>query len=453
MKLVAKFSMVVGMAMMIGGTVFAQDSSTNNAAASTNAAGIFGMQLPKDWRASEPPNPVWGMFDPGKGFLIGRTPKGELSVSLYALLRYINQMPASQDSFTDHLGNKHPVDNREDFFSHRIMVWFKGWVFDPKLVYTIFVWTVNTTDQDGLFGNIGYQFDPKFNLYGGIGANGGSRSLLGSHPFWLGHDRVMADEFFRPYFTYGVWAQGEIVKGIWYHVIAGNNNSSLGIKASQLDRKQTVGGSVWWMPTTDEFGPRGSYGDYEYHDNLALRFGVSGSHSPEQRFAEGDTDPGNTTLKLADGLNVFSAGALADGVTVRNVDYDIISIDAGLKYKGIFLQAEYYTRQLSNFDADGDIPDDDILDTGFYVQGAFFPVPKKLEVYAATSQIYGDSGAGFKDSSEYLFGMNFYPFDTRDTRLNIQYAIINDCPVGSTFGYYNAGQDGETLAVAYSLLF
>jgi hypothetical protein len=451
MKLAAKFWMCVGITVMIGGFAFGQEESTPRTV-STNNAGLFGMQLPENWHASDTPNQVWGVFDPGKGFLVGRTPKGELSISLYALLRYINQMPASQN-FTDHLGNEHPVDNREDFFSHRIMVWFKGWVYDPKLVYTIFIWTVNTTDQDGLFGNIGYQFDPKFNVYGGIGANGGSRSLLGSHPFWLGHDRVMADEFFRPYFTYGIWAQGEVVKGLWYHAIAGNNNSALGIKASQLDRKQTFGGSLWWMPTTDEFGPRGAYGDYEFHDQLALRFGVSGSHSPEQRFAEGDTDPGNTTLKLADGLNVFSTGALADGVTVRNVDYDILSVDAGMKYKGVFLQAEYYTRQLSNFDTDGPIPHDEIVDTGFYVQGAFFPFPKKLELYAATSQIFGDSDAGFDNSSEYLCGLNFYPFKTRDTRLNIQYAIINDCPVGSTFGYYTAGQDGETLAVAYSILF
>jgi hypothetical protein len=438
---------------MMSGFVNGQDNSTNNTAVSTNRAGILGMQLPEDWHASDTLNPVWGVFDPGKGFLVGRTPKGELSISLYALLRYINQMPASQKDYTDHLGNKHPVDNREDLFSHRIMVWFKGWVFDPKLVYTIFIWTVNTTDQDGLFGNIGYQFDPKFNLYGGIGANGGSRSMLGSHPFWLGHDRVMADEFFRPYFTYGVWAQGEILKGLWYHAIAGNNNSALGIKATQLDRKQTVGGSVWWMPTTDEFGPRGSYGDYEYHEKLALRFGFSGSHSPEQRFADADADPGNTTLKLADGLNVFSTGALAPGVTVRNVDYDILAVDAGMKYKGVFLQAEYYTRKLSNFDTDGEIEDNDIVDTGFYVQGSFFPMKQKVEMYLATSQIYGDGGAGFGDSSEYLGGLNFYPFKTRDTRLNIQYAVVKDSPVGSTFGYYTTGQDGETLAVAYSLLF
>ena len=36
-----------------------------------------------------------------------------------------------------------------------------------------------------------------------------------------------------------------------------NNNSALGVKASQLDRKLSYGGTVWWMPTTHEFGPRG----------------------------------------------------------------------------------------------------------------------------------------------------------------------------------------------------
>ena len=43
----------------------------------------------------------------------------------------------------------------------------------------------------------------------------------------------------------------------------GDTNSILGVKSSQLDRKFTTGASVWWMPTTKEFGPRGAYGDWE----------------------------------------------------------------------------------------------------------------------------------------------------------------------------------------------
>ena len=78
----------------------------------------------------------------------------------------------------------------------------------PKLVYTITFWTVLDTNQNAIFANLGYQFSRKFSLYAGLNGNPGTRSLQGSHPYWLGHDRVMADEFFRPYFGSGVWASG-----------------------------------------------------------------------------------------------------------------------------------------------------------------------------------------------------------------------------------------------------
>ena len=111
------------------------------------------------------------------------------------------------------------------------MVFLKGWIGDPKLVYNVFFWTVNPTDQKNFFASMGYQFTRRFSLYAGLNGLPGTRSLQGSHPYWLGHDRVMADEFFRPYFANGVWAQGEILPGLWYNVMAANNLSALGIKA------------------------------------------------------------------------------------------------------------------------------------------------------------------------------------------------------------------------------
>jgi hypothetical protein len=396
---------------------------------------------------------TWGEFEPGDGFLIGRNGGGELSISAYALLRYVNQLPADQ-TFTDHLGNEHDVDTRQDIFPHRIMVFLKGWVGLPKLIYNIFFWTVNATDQDALFASMGYQFDRKFSLYGGINGLPGTRSVQGSHPFWLGHDRVMADEFFRPYFGYGIWAQGEILPGLWYNAQFGNNSSSLGIKATQLDRKMSTGASMWWMPTTKEFGPKGAFGDWEMHEELATRFGFSSTFSPEERFTDANSgSSGNTTIRLADSLNVFDTGSLAPGVTVENVDYRILSVDAGFKYRGVFVQAELYSRRLDGFVADGPLPVREILDKGFYVQAAFYPVPKKLELYAATSQIYGDGDAGFDDSSEYLVGMNFYPAKTRNHRLNLQVNDVNHSPVSSTFGYYVGGHDGTTVSTAFSVFF
>ena len=361
-------------------------------------------------------------------------------------------MPADQ-TFTDHLGNEHPVNARHDIYSHRVMVFLNGWVGDPKMIYNIAWWTVNTTDQDALFANLGYRFDKKFNLFAGINGNPGSRSMFGSHPYWLGNDRVMADEFFRPFFASGLWANGEVAPGLWYSVMAGNSSSTLGVTAAQLDRELTTGGSIWWMPTTHEFGPRGGYGDWEMHQQVATRFGISTTDSPEERYTEIGTDPGNTALKLADSLNIFSTGSLAPGVTVTYADYRVLSVDAGVKYKGFFFQTEYYRRWLNGFKADGALPVEEIVDHGFYIQTAFYPVPKKIELYVATSQIYGDKDAGFSDSSEYLIGMNYFPWNSRNYRLNVQLIDVNHSPVNSTFGYYTGGQDGTTLSVAMSIFF
>jgi len=399
---------------------------------------------------TQPEQETWGTYDPGKGFLVARTATGELAVSAYGLLRYLNQMPGSQ-TYTDHLGNVRTTDGRQDLYPHRVMIWLKGWMFDPKLYYVFTIWTVNTTDQDALFVNIGYQFNRHFQLYAGIAGNAGTRSILGSHPYWLGHDRVMADEFFRPFFGSGLYANGELIRGLWYNAQVGNSNSILGVKAADLDRNATVSGSVWYTPT-GEFGPRGAYGDFEMHDKLTTRIGFSSCHSPEQSFAGSGTST-NTTLKLADGVNLFEEGALAPGVTVNNVDYTVLAVDFGVKYRGFFFQAEHYSRWLDQFKADGPVPVSRIFDNGFYVQASCFPKPKRLELYAATSQIFGDQNAGFGRSDEYLVGTNFYPFETRDTRLNVQYINVSRCPVGSTFGYYTAGQSGSTVSVAYSLMF
>jgi hypothetical protein len=301
---------------------------------------------------------------------------------------------------------------------------------------------------------VGYQFSRKFSLYSGINGIPGTRSVQGSHPYWLGHDRVMADESFRPYFTFGVWAQGEPVPGLWYNALVGNTSSSLGITATQLDRKLSTGASIWWMPSTHEFGPRGAYGDWASHEKVATRFGVSMAQSLEQRFTDDVTGAAdNTTLKLADSLNLFDTGALAPEVTVQEVDYRILSFDAGVKYRGFFLQTEICTRWLDGFEADGALPVASITDKGFSVQGAFFPVPKKLELYGVTSQIFGDSDAGSGRSSEYGAGINFYPADSRNYRLNVQVLDVNRSPAGSTFGYYVGGQKGTTVATAFSVFF
>jgi hypothetical protein len=434
----------------------AHDTAAAPTADSTPVAAMAdaGQTAAKTPVTAETPNETWGVYDPGKGFLVGQNDIGELSISAYTMARYLNQMDDNRE-FTDHQGRTQPVDGRNDIYGHRTLVWLNGWVGDPKLRYTIAWWTVNTTDQDALFGNLGYQFDKSFNLYAGIFGNPGSRSMNGSHPYWLGHDRVMADEFFRPFFTQGLWANGTVAPGVFYTATIGNSSSTLGNTASQLDRSFTYGGSVWWMPTTHEFGPRGGYGDWEYHEKLATRFGVSSVYSPEERYNGSNEDKSaNTALRLADSLNLFDTGSLVPGVTITDADYRILALDAGMKYQGMFLQFEYFHRWLDGFQADGvDIPIREIKDQGFYVQAAFYPLPKVLELYTGTSQIYGDSSQGFGDSSDYILGSNYYPFNSRNYRWNLQYNYVDKSPVSSTFGYYVGGQKGNTISTAFSIFF
>jgi len=337
------------------------------------------------------------------------------------------------------------------------MVHLKGWVGVPKLLYQLTLWTVNTTDQKSLFAVVGYQFHRAFSVYGGLNGLPGSRTLLGSHPYWLGHDRVMADEFFRPYFTHGVWASGEPLPGLWYTGMIGNNNSALGITAAQLTRQFAYFGSVWWMPTTHEFGPNGSFDDWEYHEDVATRFGASGGISHEDRFtdnADNANAPDNTTLRLADSLNLFDVDSLAPGITVQTARFRMLSLDAGLKYRGIFIGAAYFQRWLDELVGDGPLPLDSIVDKGFYVQAAFYPVKHELELYGATSWVFGDKDDGFSTQHEYLGGANwFFTKTTRNIRLNGQLIYVDRSPVSSSFGYYVGGQKGPTVSLGASILF
>jgi len=208
------------------------------------------------------------------------------------------------------------------------------------------------------------------------------------------------------------------------------------------------------MPTTKEFGPNGSFDDWEYHDTVATRFGVSGYRSRENRFNQ-NSNPGadNYQVKLADSLLLFSTGSVAPGVTVNFANVRGVSTDAGLKYRGIFLQTEIYNRWLYDFDADGPMPVGSIHDSGFYAQGAFYPIRKKLELYGATSWIYGDKGAGFGTSHEYIQGLNYYPANTRNIRFNTQVIEVDRSPQSSLFGFYVGGQKGTTVSSAFSFAF
>jgi len=394
-------------------------------------------------------NVASGEFTPGRGFDIAKSKFGSLNISLYALVRYLNQMPGSQTWF-DHLGRPKEFVGRNDFYWHRAMIWFSGFIGTPKLRYTATVWTIMPTQQTLVYGNIQYTFNKHIQVAMGIGPNLSIRSMQGPFPFYSSTDRTMGEDALRGGFTQGLFVRGEIVPKLTYWLMLGNNLSTLGVQASKLTRDLSKSINLTWMPTTGEFGPRGGVGDFEEHPKLATRFGASFVSSKEDRFNNtGQPAPDNTQVRMTDGVLLFETGALANGVTIDNAAYNMLAVDLGFKYRGFSLQAELYSRKLNQFVADGPTPYTELNDRGYSLQLGYMVVPKKLNVYVVNSYFWDE----FKRHPwEAGGGMNFYPAKSRSWRLNMQLMHVNKSAAGGTFGLYTAGQTGTTFTFGSDIL-
>jgi hypothetical protein len=395
------------------------------------------------------PNMAAGEFTPGKGFQIAKNKFASLNLSIYAMARYVNQLPGD-DTWYDHLGNARKFTGRNDFYWHRTMLWFTGFAGTPKLTYMATVWTVFTTQQCLVYGNIQYTFNKHARVGIGITPNLVARSLQGPFPFFTSTDRTMAEDCLRGGFTNGLFLMGEIVPKLNYTVMLGNNLSNLGITAGQLTRHLSKGVSLVWMPTTGEFGPRGGNGDLENHEKLATRFGVNYCHSRENRFNNvGTPSPDNTQVRMSDGVLFFETGSLAPDVTVQEANYDMFAIDMGFKYRGLAVHSEVYNRTLSNFDATGTTPLNSIFDLGYKLEVLYMVVPKKLCLYGITSQIRDEFR---RNPWEAGMGVNIYPTKTRTWRINAQGVYVYKGAAGGVFGLYTAGQTGVNMTFGTDIL-
>jgi len=393
-------------------------------------------------------NNIAGEFTPARGFDLIKTVRGSLNISVYGLFRYVNQLPANQ-TFTDHLGRVRTVNTRNDLNWHRTLIWLTGFFYDTRFRYNITAWSLPTTQQTLVFGNLQYVVGKPLTLGVGLAPNLTNRSMTGSWPFWAGSDRQMTEESLRGGFSSGFWVTGQPIDRFYYNVSVNNNLSQLGVVAANDTRDVVSSASLWWMPTTGEFGPRGGFGDLEHHEHLATRFGVSGGMSHESRYAPLGSPPNATQIKLSDGINPFDDDALASGVTVTRLRYQESAFDAGAKLKGFSIQGEYMIRRLSQFEATGPLPIASNYDHGFYIEAMQMAVPKRLGIYGVTSYIYDEFQ---RHPWEVAGGASFYPFGTRSWRLNLHVIHIEKSPASSSFGYYTSGQTGTTFSLGTDIL-
>ena len=356
-------------------------------------------------------------------------------------IRYLNTLN-SQSSYTDHLGVVRDVHRRNDITVNRSMFILGGYIFDKRLQYSLTVWTSAGAASIVVAGNIGWRFNKGLTMTGGYTGVPGSRSLVNTFPFFPPTDRSMADNFFRPGFTQGAWANGEPVKGLSYIGFIGNGLNTLSISANKIDASLLLAGSVWWEPLGPYSEPgksRQMYDDYFAQKKIRIRVGTSFTKSREDRFSNLDqTTPDNTGIYNCDGVLAFATGAFAPGVTLQNATYKMWAIDGGLKKSGFAVNGQYYFRWLNQFVADGPLPLASTFDNGFELSMSKFVIPKTLALFARSSHVFGQ----FANSYEYAGGFKWYFLPTERIWITGELMRVKNSPYSGAFTPYTSGMNG-----------
>jgi DUF3011 family protein len=405
-----------------------------------------------DVQATKPATP---RHLPNIGFLLFDGDKGQIYFRLFTYGRYLNQRNLDQ-SYVDAFGQTHTVQRRQDMQLQKFFAPFSGWFMTPKFRYYLYVWSSNASQGDPAQvvggGNISWTFNRYVSVGVGITSLPAVRSTEGQFPYWLGvDDRLIADEFFRGSYTTGVWLKGELQTKVKYMVMFANNLSTLGVSAAQLDNKfDTQSYSVQWLPTTGEFGLWNTFGDYDDHQKVATRAGVHYTHSLEEKQSQPGTEGiENSQIRLTDGSIIFTPNLFGPGITVNQVDYHMMSLDGGVKYKGAALEGEYYWRWLRNFTGVNTGGIANINDHGYQLQASAMAVPKILQLYFGNSQVFGRYG----DQWEVRGGENWYFMKERGLRLNGEWMYVNHSPVGYTAYPYPVGAKGTVFHINLEMNF
>jgi hypothetical protein len=371
----------------------------------------------------------WGAYTPNLGYKLANTEYGDLSLSIYTYTRYLNQRLLDA-TYTNSFGTATAVQQRQDFQLQKLQIKFLGWMFNQNLRYFLYAWTSNPTQGQGaqvvLAGNLNYKFNKHLTLSAGITSLPGTRSVEGNFPFWLGVDtRLITDEFFRPSYTSGIWARGAITDKLRYQAMLGNNLSTLGVSASQLDNGfNTFAGALIWEPR-GEFGQ--GFGDFENHEKLAMR--VAGHFTRSHETAEEQPNSQsfeNTQIRLADGSIIFTPNLFGPGITIDALNTRMTAFDGGLKYHGFSLDGEFFMRWLNNFSGIGTAGLPTLFDKGFQMQASAMVIPKTLQLYAGGSTVFGKFGNPY----DTRVGANWFPWKNKVVRVNNEFLYLYRSPVG-----------------------
>ena len=101
---------------------------------------------------------TWGAYTPNFGYKVANTERGDMSISIYSYVRYLNQKNLAP-TYTNYFGVTSTLQQRQDVQINKVQIKFLGWMLDPKLRYFLYAWTSNASQGLGGAGRSGRQFE------------------------------------------------------------------------------------------------------------------------------------------------------------------------------------------------------------------------------------------------------------------------------------------------------
>ncbi len=351
-------------------------------------------------------------------------------------------------TWTDNAGVIRDVRNRNAFDIERARLSFKGFALDDRLTYFYQL----DGDSDGRHTVDFFDYWWAWQCNDNFRLQLGKRKVAASRHWLLGArrtrfaDRPMATDFFRPDRTIGLWGLGRLGERGRYEIMVGNGYRTANLPNAETDDQFTYAVTQYFDPFGD-FG--GQVVDYDFSDTPLFRIGHSFVFSPTSSDQLANPLRETDFLRLSDGTRLNQVGALAPGVTVWDLDIYFYSVDMALKWRGWSVNSEVYFRWLKEIRADGPLPVDDLSQTGFYIEGGTFIVPRILDVNFRYSEVDGLFGR----ATEYAFGLNCYPLNRHTLKLTFDVTILDGSPLNNTASDILVGDDGVLFRTQFQAEF
>ncbi len=320
-----------------------------------------------------------------------------------------------------------PNEDESTFDFRRIRTKISGNAYGKNVKYKI-EWDSSTDDVDLRDAYVEFKHIPWANIWAGQGKVF-SRQVLTSSASLQMIDRADTIDEFR-------FQNDERKRGVAVHsdkILDGKFDYSIGVYNPQARTTDNNINTMLYLARTSyyPFGPYESYkeSDLEYTETFKAHIGGGiGFEQIGQNESDSDEDEVDQTQLLA---------------------------EFGFKYKGLSLAGEYHYRKRKVLDPleTADLgtavsAKESLHDQGFFVQGGYFIIPKKLEIagryelidYDSQNPSFGTSGL-LDNFCSYTAGLNYF-LHGRDHKIQINYKHWD---VGLSGAYLGDGNENFFL--------